>query len=156
MKLKEWLGKWHMESLKINAKFLEMEFSFKESDKKAAWELYIELITRTTTQHIPDESGNEQRALESVYELFPLTRQIIKENGRECIEFTKIAIVVLNQVLRPFTTKWHQQSTEGAFKIPQKCKDFRAELMSIQQVLRNYTQLLSDMADVEDLTDFSI
>ena len=45
MKLKDWLNKWHMDSLKINAKFLELELKFEEADKKAAWELYIELIS---------------------------------------------------------------------------------------------------------------
>jgi hypothetical protein len=155
MKLKDWLGKWHMESLKINAKFLEVELKFEEADKKAAWELYIELITRTTTQHLPGEQGVEQRALESLYELFSLTREIIKENGRQCFEFTKIAIVVLNQVIRPFTAKWHKLSTEGAFLVPEKCKEFRKELSGIQNLLRRYTQMLSDMAGVEDLTDFT-
>ena len=142
-----------MESLKINAKFLEMEFSFMEADKKAAWELYIELITRTTTQHLPDEHGFELRALESVHKISPLTRQIIKENGREWIAFTKIAIVILNQILRPFTAKWHKLSFEGAYKDPKKCKEFRSELTEIQQILRRYNQMLSDMAEVEDLTD---
>ncbi len=30
---------------------------------------------------------------------------------------------------------------------------FRAELGAVQTTLRNYTRLLADMADVEDLTD---
>jgi hypothetical protein len=153
MKLKEWLNKWHMDSLKINAKFLELELKFEEADKKAAWELYIELITRTTTQHLPDENGIEATALESVHRIFDLTREIIKENGRKCFEFTKIAIVVLNQVIRPFTAKWHKLSSEGAFDDKKQCKKFRKELAELQVDLRKYTQMLSDMAGVEDLTD---
>jgi hypothetical protein len=31
--------------------------------------------------------------------------------------------------------------------------EFRAELSALQKDLRNYTRLLADMADVEDLTD---
>lgn len=153
MKLKDWLNKWHMDSLKINAKFLELELKFEEADKKAAWELYIELITRTTTQHLPDEDGLEITALESVYKIFELSREIIKGNGRKCFEFTKIAIVVLNQVIRPFTAKWHKLSSEGAFNDKKKCKKFRKELSELQVDLRKYTQMLSDMAGVEDLTD---
>ena len=153
MKLKEWLNKWHMDSLKINAKFLELELKFEEADKKAAWELYIELITRTTTQHLPVEHGIEITALESVHKIFDLTRVIIKENGRKCFEFTKIAIVVLNQVIRPFAAKWHKLSSEGAFNDKKQCKKFRKELASLQVDLRKYTQMLSDMAGVEDLTD---
>lgn len=153
MKLKDWLNKWHMDSLKINAKFLELELKFEEADKKAAWELYVELITRTTTQYLPNEHGVEITALESVHNIFDLTRKIIKENGRKCFEFTKIAIVVLNQVIRPFTAKWHKLSIEGAFDDKKKCKKFRKELAELQVDLRKYTQMLSDMADVEDLTD---
>jgi hypothetical protein len=156
MKLKDWLGKWHMDSLKINAKFLELELKFEESDRKAAWELYIELITRTTTQRLTKEHGNELAAIDSVYQIFPLTRQIIKENGRNCIEFTKIAIVVLNQVIRPFTTKWHKLSLESALQDKKMCKEFRKELAELQDVLRKYTQMLSEMAGVEDLTDLLV
>jgi hypothetical protein len=153
MKLKEWLNKWHMDNLKINAKFLELELKFEEADKKAAWELYIELITRTTTQHLPEEQGIEITALESIHKIFDLTRVIIKENGRKCFEFTKIAIIVLNQVIRPFTAKWHKLSSEGAFNDKKQCKKFRKELAELQVDLRKYTQMLSDMAGVEDLTD---
>ena len=42
------------------------------------------------------EDGMEKTALGSVYSLFPITREIIKCNGRGCAEFTKLAIVVLN------------------------------------------------------------
>lgn len=153
MKLKEWLNKWHMESLKINAKYLELELRFNDADKKAAWDLYIELITRTTTQYLPEDQGSEARALESIYEIFGLTRQIIKDNGKGCFEFTKIAIVILNQVIRQFTNKWHKLSLEGAFSDANYCIEFRNELRDIQVLLRRYTQMLSDMAGVEDLTD---
>ena len=73
--------------------------------EKAAWELYIELLTRITTQPLPQSYGDEKTALDSVFSIFGLTRSIIKENGTNCIEFTKIAIIVLNQIIRPFTAK---------------------------------------------------
>ena len=50
MKWKKWLENWDMTSLKFNLKFLEMEWQPKEPDKNAAWELYIEMLTRITTQ----------------------------------------------------------------------------------------------------------
>ena len=81
MRWKKWLENWDMTSLKINAHFLEMEWKPKDEDKSAAWELYIELLTRITTQPLPSEDGVEQTALDSVYSLFPLTREIIKRNG---------------------------------------------------------------------------
>lgn len=153
MKFKEWLGEWSMTSLRIKAGFLEAEWQPHDVDKDAAWELYIELLTRSTTQNLSPEEGDEQAALESIYSLFRLTRDIAKHQGRHCINFTKIAIPVLNQVVRPFTAKWHRLSLERAWENPVLRRQFRRELSELQQVLRTYTKMLADMADVEDLTE---
>ena len=152
MKWKKWLENWDMSSLKITTPFLEMEFKPQEADKNAAWDLYIELLTRITTQPLPKEHGDEQTALNSVFALFGLTRDVLKKHGRDAEEFSKIAIVVLNQVIRPFTAKWHKESIDGAFDKKEKCNEFREELKKLQLVLGIYTQMLSDMAGVEDLT----
>ena len=71
MKLKSWLKQWKFESLKINAEFLEAELSFSNTDKKAAWELYIELLTRITTQNLEPDFGDEKTALSSIF--FPFS-----------------------------------------------------------------------------------
>jgi|SRR3990172_5694790 len=152
MKWRKWLENWNMTSLKINAAFLEMEWKPQDDDKAAAWELYIELLTRIATQPLDPEQGDEKTVLDSVCSLFSITRQVLKNNTRNCTEFTKIAIVVLNQVIRPFTAKWHPLSLQCAFTKPEKCVEFRSELKTLQVTLRKYTRMLSDMAGVEDLT----
>lgn len=154
MKLKKWLENWDLTSLKITAPFMEMEWSPQDEDKEAAWEMYIELLTRITTQSLAAEDGDEKAALDSIYSLFPITREIIKRKGRHCIEFTKIAIVVLNQIVRPFTAKWHKKSIDGTFSDSKTCQEFRQELSALQQILVRYTQMLASMAEVEDLTKF--
>ena len=153
MKWRKWLENWDMTSLKIKTPFLDMEWKPQDEDKNAAWELYIELLTRVATQPLPAEHGDEETALTSVYKLFGLTREIIRRNGRYCIEFTKIAIVVLNQVIRPFTTKWHKLSLAGAFKDSKQTDIFRKELSALQENLKKYSKMLADMAGVEDLTE---
>lgn len=152
MKWRKWLESWDMASLKISAPFLELEWSPVEADKDAAWDLYIELLTRITTQPLSSEEGNEEAALKSIYSFFDITRSIIKTHGRDCKEFSKIAIVVLNQLIRPFTAKWHKEKVAGKFKDPDTCKEFRQELNMLQSKLRIYTKMLSEMAGVEDLT----
>lgn len=142
-----------MSSLKVSAPFLEMEWKPAEADKDAAWELYIELLTRITTQPLPKEHGDEKTALDSVYSIFGITRMIIKNHRRDCIEFTKIAIVVLNQVVRPFTAKWHKLSLDGAFERNDGRDLFRRELAALQSFLCLYTKMLADMSGVEDLTN---
>lgn len=152
MKWKKWLEKWDMTSLKISAPFLEMEWNPAEPDRDAAWELYIELLTRITTQLLASEDGDEKTALESIYNLFTITRTTIKTHGRDCNEFTKIAVVVLNQIIRPFTAKWHKVSIGGGFKDSETCVQFRKELKELQGKLQIYTKMLAEMAGVEDLT----
>lgn len=152
MQLKKLLEKWDLTSLKITAPFLEMQWEPKDEDKTAAWELYVELITRPATQGLAPEEGDEATALNSVHELFPLTRETIKRQGRHCINFTRIAVVVLNQIVRPFTARWHPRVLAGPLDAAARDR-FRAELGALQTTLRNYTRLLADMADVEDLTE---
>ncbi len=156
MKWKKWLENWDMTSLKINLKFLEMEWTPKEADKNAAWELYIEMLTRISTQYLEPEHGDEETALQSIFSLFDLTRNIIKSHGRGCMEFSKIAVIVLNQKIRPFTAKWHKESIAGVFHDKEKCKIFRQELGELQKELRKYTKMLADMAGVEDLTSLEM
>ncbi|QDT98035.1 hypothetical protein [Gimesia aquarii] len=153
MKWKEWLDKWSMSSVKLSAGFAELEFSPKDPDRDAAWELYIELLTRVTTQHVLPEHNEEKTALTSIYKLFGLTRETLKNQGRQCNEFTKIAIPVLNQVVRPFTSKWYRKSLDGAFEDEVISQEFHVELADIQIQLRKYTKMLADMANVEDLTE---
>lgn len=152
MKRRDFFEKWGLSNLKITLGFLEGEFSPRDPDRAAAWELYVELLTRVTTQYLPPEEGEEQAALDSVYAIFPLTREILRRQGSGAGEFAKVAIPVLNQVIRPFTAKWHHRSLDSAFNDPEKCREFRTELSALQPRLRNYTRALADMAQVEDLT----
>ena len=152
MRLRDFLEKWGLSSLKLKAGFLEADFEPNDPDRAAAWDLYVELLTRITTQNLAPDDGDEKVALDSVYALFPLTREILKRNGSGCLLFAKIAIPVLNQVIRPFTAKWHRLSLAGAFSNSAQCAQFRAELSDLQVILRGYTQALAKLADVEDLT----
>jgi len=152
MQIKDLLTRWNLTNLKIKTPVLEMQWEPSTSDKEAAWDMYVELLTRVTTQPLLDDAGVEQTALDSVYALFGLTRTILKHHGRSCIEFTKVAVIILNQVVRPFTAKWHLLSKQGAFEDPAKRAEFRYDLRNLQKNLQNYTRLLADIADVEDLT----
>ena len=153
MKLRELLDKWSLTKLKINAGFLDAEFQANDQEKDAAWAMYVELLTRITTQALPAEQGDEATALASVHSLFGITREVMRSPGaRHADNFAKIAIVILNQKVRPFTAHWHKAALAGAFKDAAQCQRFRAELTELQQVLTRYAGLLSDLAGVEDLT----
>lgn len=150
-KVKDIFDRMKVKNLKLNTKFAEMELEFNDDDKSAAWELYVELVTRITTQPLPDEDGDEETALNSVYSLFGTTRSILKQKGRSATLFSKVAIVVLNQVIRPFTAKWHKKKLAGAFENSAECREFRKELEKLQRALSVYALDLSVLADVEDM-----
>ena len=153
MKLSTLFKNFHLDEIKLGSSGVAMDISFDPADKDAAWELYVEMLTRIATQPLPAEEGDEKTALDSVYALFGITREILRRRGRGTIQFSKVAIPVLNQVVRPFTAKWHKESLEGAFEYESKQKEFRRELAALQEDLRNYNRMLADIADVEDLTN---
>lgn len=152
MRIKDLLERWNLKKIKIKTSFFDAEFEPGDKDKDAAWSLYVELLTRITTQPLKDEEGVEKTALESVHKIFQITRDILKEYGRECIQFSKIAIPVLNQIIRPFTAKWHKALENGDLEKGECKAQFRIELKELRMDLRYYTSLLSELAGVEDLT----
>ena len=154
MKFKGLFTKWGLSKVNLNFKFAELEFTPNDADEVAAWEMYVELITRITTQNLHDDSGDELTALGSVYNLFAITRDILKSHGRNAKAFTKIAIIVLNQVIRPFTAKWHKHSLDGLFNTQDGKKQFRDDLSLLQDDLRRYCGMLAEIAQVENLTEF--
>ena len=61
----------------------------------------------------------------------------------------------MNQIVRPFTAKWHKKKLNGDFLNENECIQFRTELKQLQSELICYSRLLADMAKVEDLTRLS-
>ena len=153
MNLGEKFRNFQLGKVKLGPRWLNLEIDFEPDDQDAAWELYVQMLTRIVTQPLPADAGDEKTALDSVYSLFPTTREILQRHGRKTIQFSKVAIPVLNQVVRPFTAKWHKEALADAFDDAARRSEFRAELEALQEDLRNYNRLLADIAGVEDLTD---
>lgn len=58
---------------------VEMEPDSTERD--AAWELYVELVTRVAVQSLNPQEGLVREAMNSLYSLFGSTRQILRKAG---------------------------------------------------------------------------
>lgn len=147
----QWFDDWRLDGIKLKAGFADFEWGPQKADEEAAWDLYVELLTRITTQPLADGHGVERTALQSIHALFPITRETLKAHGRDCAGLARIAVIILNQVVRPFTAKWHGLSEAGAFDDPRRCREFRDELCTLQQRLRSYMHGLAEIARVEDL-----
>ena len=87
------------------------EWEADSTERRAAWSLYVELVTRVAVQTPELDIGLSREALSSLYSLFGSARQILRDAGpdvgcsRESVG--GIAIAVLNLGLRPFVSKWH-------------------------------------------------
>ena len=99
----------------------------------------MELLTRVMTQYLAPENGDEKTALESIHALFPIPREILRRHGSGSGEFAKLAIPVINQIIRPFTAKWRRLFLAAAFDEQGRCSEFRADLSALQPTLRDYT-----------------
>jgi len=151
MKWQDWLENWGMSSLTINLGILETEWTPQDADRDAAWDMYVELLTRITTQPLPKNAGDDAAALQSVYDLFSTTRGLLHQHGRKAMEFAKLAVLILNRKIRPFTAKWHPVQEAG--KLEEHHEAFRQELTELREVLLTYTRMLGEMVGIaEDLT----
>lgn len=142
-----------------------------DNQQKAAWELYVELVTRIAVEPLGMRDGLLREALSSLHALFGETRRILKEYGPAVAEahekgdlsFGAIAIDVLNHGLRPVLSKWHPAlSDHEALCPPGKSRSaherewsefdtFREELESLRKVMTGFADLLASAAGISSL-----
>lgn len=128
----------------------EQSWNPTEADVGAAWELYTEMRTRISTQPLPYRSGNELTALESICQLFGISRALLREHGPDCHHFATVAVEVLNRKIRPFTARWHKWKEAGLLEAEDGRHRFRGELQILQGTLRQFLRFLALMAEGED------
>jgi hypothetical protein len=139
-----------------------LEWQPDEVEARAAWMLYIELVTRIAIQPIDPQRSSAREALNSLYKLFDLTRETLKEAGPNVgispNSVGGIAIAVLNDGLRPFLSNWHinysawaARANPGGATAPNEADwpdrdDFYRGLDSLQAALRKYNDALLQIA----------
>ncbi len=141
------------------------EWEADATERKAAWSIYVELITRIAIQDLEKEQGLLRESLNSLHSLFSITRQILKEAGPDVGASHEsvggIAIAVLNKGLRPFLSKWHpalqvweaqrpanvspKDHEKNWVEVPQ----LRSELQSLNADLEQYAVALAEVAGVK-------
>jgi len=142
------------------------EWEADETERKAAWSLYIELVTRITVQSLEAGQGLLREALNSLHSMFAITRQILREAGPDVgilsASVGGIAIAVLNNGLRPFLSKWHPllQTWEAQKPPTTSPKDheknwslepqMRQELLLLGKNLEQYANALAEIVGVEE------
>ena len=140
-------------------------------ERRAARELYIELITRVAVVPLPDHEGLDRDALTSLYQLFAVHREVLrragpdvaepKSNGRYNLGF--LAVAVLNYSIRPFLSAWHPRlshweasrpnslsATEHEQSWPEHTA-LRTDLNRVRAELKSYAHWLSQACGVPDI-----
>jgi hypothetical protein len=141
------------------------------SERSAAWDLYVELVTRTTGAELGGGHGLLREALNSLHALFPIARNVLKQYGPEIARvkrggdqsFGHLAVTILNGVIRPVLSEWHplllryeaerrpgvsQAAHEDAWP---RNAELRAVLADVRTALVEYTDLLARVAGVPAL-----
>jgi hypothetical protein len=145
----------------------KLEFEANEVEQRAAWSLYVELMTRIAIQSLDPKEGLLREALTSLYSLFGLTREVLREVGPEVAHgeqsFGPVAIEILNEGLRPFTAKWHPRllaheqlrpENVSALEHERAWEDFktmRYELEDLQKEMQIYANVLAQISGAKEL-----
>jgi hypothetical protein len=143
-----------------------MSWKVDTTQKKAAWSLYVELVTRIAVQPLEVDQGLVREAMNSLYSLFGTTREVLKAAGPDVgasrDSVGGIAIAVLNNGLRPFLAKWHPllQAWEARQPVGVSPKEheqswseepkLRNELEVLRGGLEDYAKALAVIAGVEE------
>lgn len=140
----------------------ELTFVVNNDARQVAWKLYIETVTRVSTQPLADEEGFIRESLTSLYGLFATTRDTLKASrpsvpvsGGQTVEH--LAVTMLNHELRPFLSKWHPRlrefekthpdAQESAWPDNMSC---RGELRRVQAHLATFALGFARLAGVRD------
>ena len=142
-----------------------------DEERMAAWEMYVELITRISIEELSPGEGSLREALSSLYTLFGTTREILRKYGPAVaapkrgsdLSFGILAVTVLNKALRPLLTKWHPDLAHYESQRPadfspieyerrwEHTDALRNDLNELRATLRGYAFYLSQVADVPSL-----
>jgi hypothetical protein len=139
-----------------------------EGEKQAAWEMYVELITRVAVVELGPEEGLLREALSSLYGLFGTTRSILRVHGPVVAQakgdgeysFGLLAVIILNNVLRPLLAEWHPRLLDyESIRPPAGSQtdherawisrgELRDALEDVSRTLTQYAELLATVAGV--------
>ncbi|MFD5511192.1 hypothetical protein ACFWIB_25940 [Streptomyces sp. NPDC127051] len=140
----------------------ELTFAVNNDSRQVAWQMFVETVTRVSTQPLASDEGVVREALTSMYGLFATTRETLKTvrpsapvPGGQTVEY--LAITMLNRELRPFLSQWHPRLREFEQAHPDSPESdwsdnaaCRAELQRVQRDIHAYAVGFARLAGVRE------
>lgn len=176
-KIKRYLRRRNVESVQLSKVEMDLFGAGKATWKPdrvqqdAAWEMYVELVTRIALQPLDKGEGLLREALSSLHVLFGETRRILREggprvaipldDGNDDPTFGQAAVRILNDILRPFLSKWHplleeyeEQRGEGVSRLEHEMQwerydELHEELHEVQKKLKHYADILAEACGIQ-------
>jgi hypothetical protein len=140
-----------------------MQFAVTKDSRHVAWQLFVEGVTRVASQPLASNSGMIREAMTSLYGLFAITREILKESqpsARTGASATveHLAFAMLNAEIRPFLSRWHPDLLAWERTHPDGCEETwpgnvecRSALAETQERLVHYVLSFGELARVPNV-----
>lgn len=152
---------------------LSGEWEPNEVERAAAWEIYVELITRVSTVPLAPDEGLLREALVSLYSVFDTTRQVLRKYGPDIAEpkpfgqynLAFLAVTILNTGIRPLLARWHPALADWEAHRPTSISqaahettwpqagELRSQIESTRLALVDYAHALATACGVPNLLE---
>jgi len=161
---------WQVTEIEIETFGQKWKLANSGLQRRVAWSIFVEIVTRIATQPMLDSEGDDGIALKSLYDLFQSTRESISEMNsisvlpsrkRNLDTVETYSLAMLNQDLRPFLSKWHPIWDVWRKANPDTlCSHwdlhtaFRSDLKILQPKIRERAEGLGKIAGVSEIGRF--
>ncbi|AOR37441.1 hypothetical protein BFF78_31285 [Streptomyces fodineus] len=140
-----------------------------ESERMAAFDIQVELVTRIGVQELAPGTGSLREALSSLKSLIDFTRgtlhtySIRLEQGSPAGATTVqgLAYALINDTIRPFTTTWHPRLAAYEARRPAdvapldhelawpQASEMRTDLAALREPLRRIAERLAEISGAD-------
>jgi len=138
-----------------------------ESERMAAFDIQVELVTRIGVQELAPGTGSLREALASLKSLIDFTRGTLHtysiglERGSGAPTVQSLAYALINDTIRPFTSTWHPRLAAYEARCPAdtapldhesawpQAEPMRTELTALREPLLHIAEALGDISGAD-------
>lgn len=131
-------------------------YEISEEDRRAAWQLYVQLKTRKATLPFDTQNDLLVEVLDSVYEVVDITRGLLTAMplpSTESIGVSDLMLRVLNDGLRPFLTRWQADFRRWWDLAIEDPADREERPQAIQRLYPRFEELVQDLIQMNQNLD---